>query len=353
MKKTKASSSGDIHYTKKITLLQEMKGRVAAMKEEISDLSLDAGAKRQAAQDAAVAVTRLKNDIRKENHRQGRDRDFMEPGQSDKMNMLEKHAAEADTAAVEAEKKRVALNNEICELEQKLDDFEISFSVQDVLAYQDDLAGAEKKVADLAEIIRAQESVIERAQSTVTIPPDLAGKREDLLAEIALGNAAEDALNELDKKIAAERETAEKNNEEVRKVVEPARQAIKGLQRKLAEAQNELDLIKAKGGDVKSLFFRSQAERIGKEYTELALQLIEKFEKLLAYDRIMGPSSKLRGHNTGEIMLPIFRVRACRSLQHHRDAGEFDALKKAWSSDRQLEVYQAELENIKAQGINF
>lgn len=347
---TAGKSSLDLLKEKRAELRRD-EDLLTAKKDEIHVVSLDANQKAIVADEARRAATRYRNETRSQNNRI-RNNPELDKDQQMQMNRLENAATEAETAATAADEKRNRLNDEISDLQQGLAGMKFDFNAEDVLAYQEEKAKAEKVVAALADSIGQQEIVIEKAQGMIPAAEDFNGQREDLLAEIATGAALGSELVDLDQRAAASSDAVKKASAEAQEIIAPCRQTINGLRRKLATAQDELSIIKATGPEVMNQFYRSEAERIGSEYAALALQLIDKYEKLLAYDKMLGHTSQFRNLMGGEIMLPTFRVKACEGLQHHRDMFEFKAARLALSNERQAEVYSTELARMKAMGID-
>jgi hypothetical protein len=326
----------------KLAELRKNAGLLAAKKDEVHDAALDASRKAIAAGEVRDEASRFLSGLRgkPDNH-----------SQQIQLDRWESAAVEAETAAKEANDKVNRLNDEISDLKRGPAGMMFDFQAEDILAYQEEKAKAEGAVASLEESIRQQEAVIETAMASVPVAPDFARQREDLLAEVAIGGATEADLQELDREAAGATDAVNKAKADAQEIIAPARQTISGLRRKLATAQDELSTIKAIGPDVMNQYFRSEAERLGSEYVALALQLIDRYEKLLAYDKMLGHPSQLRTIRCGDIMLPTFRLKACDGLQHHRDIFEFRAAKLAVSSERQQEVHGAELTRMKGLGI--
>lgn len=335
----------------KLAELKNNAGLLAAKKVEVHDVAQDANRKAIVANEAREAASQFRHEVRSQNARTKSNPDFLDQDQQIQLNRLVKSADDAEAAAAAANDKMNRLNDEISDLKRGLAGLMFDFQAEDVLAYQEEKAKAEEAVASLEESIRQQEVVIDNAMTSVPVASDFARQREDLLAEVATGGATETDLQELDRKAAEATDAVNKAKADAQVVIAPARQTISGLRRKLATAQDELNTIKAIGPDVMNQYFRSEAERVGHEYAALALQLIDRYEKLLAYDKMLGHPSQLRTIRCGDIMLPTFRLKACDGLQHHRDIFEFRAAKLAVSRERQQEVHGAELTRMKGLGI--
>lgn len=334
----------------KLAELRKNAGLLAAKKDEVHETALEANRKSTAAGEARGEASRFLNEIRGQNASL-RGKPDLDQSQQIKLDRRETAAAEAETAAKEANNKVNRLNDEISELQCGLAGMMLDFQAEDVLSYQEETAKAEKVVASLEDSIRQQEVVIENAQGMIPASEDFNGQREDLLAEIATGAASEKELEELDRRAAASIDAAKKANAEAQEIIAPARQTINGLRRKLAAAQDVLSTLKEIGPEVMNQFFRSEAERIGSEYASLAGQLIDRYEKLLACDKMLGNPSQLTNRGIYEIKIPLFRVKACEGHEYSRGIMELSAAVFAVDSKRQGEVYRAEISRLRDMGI--
>jgi hypothetical protein len=119
--------------------------------------------------------------------------------------------------------------------------------VAHVLWMQSDLQERLKVVKRLQDAISSREAEIAESRAKV---PDLShrgAEREDLAASVAIGEAPESALRDLDALIAAERKEAGELKARADEIAADASQVISGLHRKLqvenaalAEAQGEM-----------------------------------------------------------------------------------------------------------------
>jgi hypothetical protein len=353
-KKTEITSrSGEMKYTEVLELRAAIKTEIEDTKKDYFEAADTAASALNQVREKDLAISRYKQKIQQENKEAGFSSDFVEPQQEERLKILEQTAADTDQHAAELIKKKKELNGKINSLQNDLANFDVFLSTKEVLIYQDDLANAEKNVDDLLMAITNQENIIEKAQKTLPLFPENAKKREDLLAEIATGGASSDSLEKLDERIEVEHKEYEKKQTKMLDITVPAQEAIEGLKRRLITAKNELSIIKSKKSPVLCEFMMGEADRIGEEYVKLSLKLVEKFEQLIALDKIMGSSTNLRCYGTEKFMIPLLNVRACKGKGHHSHPGQFWAVRDAFSNQKTTESYKAECERITKLGIHL
>jgi len=159
--------------------------------------------------------------------------------------------------------------------------------VEETILFRTRLSDAVKKVTGIREQIALQEEAIDTTRAGLPSLDELNRKREDLLAEIATGNASENQLSELDSLIESEKEKASEALKGAETIIEHARQTIAGLSRKLTKAEDELAMLELNDKAVVSRFLRIEAEKAGSDYARLAKALVGKFRQLVALGKIM------------------------------------------------------------------
>jgi len=246
-----------------------------------------------------------------------------------------------------------SINKEINETEDKLKNFQYVALAEDVLKYQFDFIRVQKKVDDLQEAICIQEEVI-KVDSIIPSMKEWNTKRENLLAEIASGQASENDLQEFEKVFSKEEKIIEAAQAKANKAIAFANQTISGLKRKLMVATNELNLMKSKKVDVLSHFFKAQLEAVAEEYVELAGKLVEKYKQILALEYL---STVCRGKlkilllNWEALSIPLFNLNACKTLNSTYFPGLWDESRFASYSKSLKMSVEAEMGRIDKLGI--
>ncbi len=225
----------------------------------------------------------------------------------------DKKCSEYESALRDAEQKLQATQenhdqserelNELCiqleALEKKLVACDQDTSINQVLAHQQHIENAEMKVAELQSLIADQEEVGHHASEGKDPLDDLMVEREELLARISLGDAKNDELVNLDKKIAEIDEAFKKNQTQQMEQLRNSRQTVTGLQRRLEDETAELNRLKNMIPQVIEQFLITEAEQTAREYQELAHMLVDKIKRLAALDK-MGTDI---GHHHGAVFL--------------------------------------------------
>lgn len=202
------------------------------------------------------------------------------------------------------------------ELKTELENFQYHCSEQEVLNYQGELKKAKQEVTDLRTKISELSTTTDRAETLIKEIAVLKQKREDLLADTALGNANKDSLPEIDKqieeknKMLADHNASKAQEEEV----------IRGLNRKLRQAEMSLNKIEAEGPYIICHYLIARSETVGKDYIRKAETTITRYGELIALNRLIeihAPESfkkRLLGKFRQEMMIPLFDLEAFGDL---------------------------------------
>ena len=278
------------------------------------------------------------------------------PSEGEKYEALKARVKLASQELQEADAEMRRTNQELAELEKELKNYSFDIPAAEVIKLQESCKTASEKVESLQNAIHAQEEIKAKASSTVLSTEELDKAREDLLARIALGDATEKDLADFDKehskKLTAARE-AKKSSESA---VVSANQTIAGLRRRLAEAESELsNLIDQKNSALFS-FLKSEIEKAGDEYLELARALTEKYKNIMGLEALMRSytdNPRVRTANYGDFRIPMFNLRAFQSFLAKAPAGTFPEAQDAGASYCIKEHLNAEKERIIKLGINM
>lgn len=173
-------------------------------------------------------------------------------------------------------------------------------ALEKVLTYQDEVKKAVRSIADIEAVIEVQQTIITDAGNYETRLPDLHTSREDLLAEMITGGASKEELAALDEEIGVEKERLDRHVSHEKLAAPDAKQAIAGLRRKLDVAVAAFEALKNKRPAVLTAFLKATAERLGAEYMQQAMGLIETYRLLLVYGRQFG----FAGSGSGAYIAP-------------------------------------------------
>lgn len=196
-----------------------------------------------------------------------------------------------------------------------------------VLDHQHRLGAARDQVAELEAAIEGRREAEETAIAAMPSLGELEARREALLAEIAVGNATEADLDALDGEIAREREAAEEAREEADRRAQDARQAVAGLERKLAVAREELVELEERTPEVLTQFLTTEAEQVCKAYLKAAGQVRDHMFQLYALSELLerhgGPGGRFLLAAWNDALLPTFSLPPCEGLALRHRPGVF------------------------------
>lgn len=178
-----------------------------------------------------------------------------------------------------------------------------------LLEVQSRHAAAEQRLSALDAVIAAKE---QEASDAGTKEARLLDERADLLADRAIGTVTQDDISVIDAKIEAER-TA----------IADAKQALEGLTRKRAQAEQQLREIAAEGINVARHFVRTEMEISCEKYVTAALEVEKHFSRMAALERMsqIGGTSRTFGIITqgAQVLLPLINLPACQGKGLTRD----------------------------------
>ncbi|MDH4162002.1 MAG: hypothetical protein OEW15_04850 [Nitrospirota bacterium] len=362
---------GKVSYRERVAKREDLRRRAQLLREKCLAAIKVADDKEDIAARATGQVYSFKSTIEGVNRLNGRhhaeDVERMTPWEKDEFDKLQKAAADAKEVAAHARQHAQSTHQDLVNAEKELTNYGHSLGIEDLIQYQEDVAAAERTVAELQALISDQTSTIEKARQAVPeSADDLLQEREDILAAISLGTATGKDLKALDEQIAA-REAA---LEEFNKVAGNAKQIIAGLQRKLDAAENELTLLRSSRKEIINEFLMGQAELVGQEYIKLSIQLIDKFKELTALDEIMGSPARLSkevraegfairrtGGDADRFAIPTFNLKAFEGLEDKHNYGQIAAVCSLSGPYKDRAVIQKAVDDIKAKyqtiGINL
>lgn len=180
--------------------------------------------------------------------------------------------------------------------------------------------------------IRTKLSELEGGQSAAHIAertlPELMQRKQDLQAEIAMGDSGKQKeLDHLNQEIARTQQEVEYHNE-----------TVAGMERKLQEAENDKTTVSYERHKLTETFIRTEAEQIGAEYMSHARSLLGLFRRLQALTHIHRVELKAgdpicRGDENKYLSIPVFLLEASGQHPNH-SAGNWPQWQEArdiWS----------------------
>lgn len=167
-----------------------------------------------------------------------------------------------------------ALNGELMTLDCSAD-------IKDITAQQGKIDEATKEVAALTKTIEEQQAII--ASHQCARPKELYRKRQDLLAEKAIGKDVTEELQAIDKEIAAK----EKKMNSAATAIDEASHTVEGLTRKLQEVKRQAESLENDKKEMIVFYLRTEAALAELDYQAIALTLGDSYARLYALDSII------------------------------------------------------------------
>lgn len=148
--------------------------------------------------------------------------------------------------------------------------------IQDVLLFQTVIAIAQSSVEQLSQAIDAQRKKIEALRHEAAEIDALVLQREDLLADIAIGQDKSAELQKMDELLAQRKKAFADQS------MQDMEQTMAGLTRKLEVTRAELKKLQDKRSPLLCAMLLAQANELGAEYVIAAKRLVGLHERITA-----------------------------------------------------------------------
>ncbi|HNX77562.1 MAG TPA: hypothetical protein PKM56_17920 [Candidatus Rifleibacterium sp.] len=234
---------------------------------------------------------------------------------------------------------------------------EQSTELMNAIGLQDRCKVMSEKINSLQKAISDQEEIKAKARSAVPSMQSLNNERENLLAKIALGEASQKDLDSFDKKYAKELTATREARQLSESIISSADQTIAGLRRCLNNAELELTTLTDQKDSARLDFLRSEVEKVGAEYLDLAYALTEKYKRIVGIEVLMRKFTANPGIRTanGDIFkIPMFNLPVFKNLLQKEPAGTFPDAHIAAKFHSSLDVSRdAEKERMAKLGVDL
>ncbi|WP_022946972.1 hypothetical protein [Methylohalobius crimeensis] len=352
---TKASQVQKVEDLKAPSLLeriehkQAIERRIAEVREHIGEASALADAKRLETEGAWREFERYQ--------KVAGPKEDLDDLQREKLARLRQAAEKADQEAQAAREDFQALTAELNELERNaLPNCNAGAAIEEALAYQARVAEIQGQIEGLEKLIEEQRQIVENSQAEVPALDGLYQKREDLLADLAIGQASKADMETLEAEISEAEKNRDKAIQRAKRgevKANQARQTIAGLERKIEPLRQELAEIEDKGPEVLRQLVRGEAEVLGKEYAELATALKNHFVRLVGLSMLLKSLGGKEFLTTVELALPGFALDTCKAVELPAHPGWLYQL-HSWS-DRETfhKAMHSERERLREHGVEF
>lgn len=186
------------------------------------------------------------------------------------------------------EKRQLGIAEDKQSLEQLIAEADAGADVDEVIAHQNALAAARDEVERLQALISEQEESLD----SLTLDADerldaLQERREEVLADIALGEDNQDELKSLDKEIESIIGDTDGSQREALEKYRHASQTVSGLKVRLQRQEEKLAELEAMSEGVIEQFLLDQGNKLASGFAKHAKQLIESFVRLKAIDELL------------------------------------------------------------------
>jgi hypothetical protein len=223
-----------------------------------------------------------------------------------------------------------------------------------VLEHQKAVSQISSSIFAIDTLITARRNDISQANAAIPDISHLARERENILADIAIGQKTDEDLAEFDQRSEAEKEEYRTAKTRAQRVIHDSEQAISGLNRKVSEAiEKRADLQSKEKALIKALLLE-EAEVACASYVEAAQVVKEQYVKLVALDSLLqhngGPS--IYQHRT-DISLPSFNLKQCDDVRHKNWTNILFATFLMNASDGFQQATQSMLEEIRSAGVTL
>ncbi len=243
--------------------------------------------------------------------------------------------------------------NELAEkknaLQKTLNEFITEVTENDVLEYQQKVSEAQKEVDAITLIIQEKTDTINNTRNIPSRLNDLTTKKEDILAEIALGKNLQKELEDITREVEAEKKLLVKREQTITEI----EKAMPGLNRKLSMAKESLQNLENQKNEILIQYLRYEAEQVGEEYGAAALNLIDKYNRLVSLDAliIFQSGETISTGSFHDFSIPAFHLNSLSSLISPHMPQELVTARMACSRENKNSAITREKKRIGDLGI--
>jgi hypothetical protein len=241
-----------------------------------------------------------------------------------KVNQEEVNKLEAELTKAKGE--IAALNKDIDDITADLSECEHKANVAHVLEHQKAIEAEQAELDKYQSLIQEQQNKISAASIKEDKVTPLINRREELMADIALGKAKAENLVELDKDIARTRQAQEAEQLVRNQTITDANNTISGLERRTDSIKDRITKLNHLTPGILDYLIMGMAQQSAEDFNRIAQEMVQKLTELAALDAMVSAFGKR--HNTG--LFPNFawnakipninNVTPCKALngdEHH------------------------------------
>ncbi|OIR16796.1 hypothetical protein GALL_26160 [mine drainage metagenome] len=226
-----------------------------------------------------------------------------------------------------------------------------------VLEHQQRITDTRQAIDTLSHAIKAQDEEIKKATASVPHFFDRTSQRENLMAEIALGEASEKDLLKLDERIAKDKAAFEDAKNAVTPALEKAKAIRSGLERKLKEAEGVLQQLESNSRKIVQSFLIRESEMTALEYIAHAQAIKMNNLRLRALDKLIVAQGgrSIGSYSNDRLYIPVFSLPQFDGLAAPEVAGMGCFYSAHWDlvNNVFLEFAEYEKERFEGLGVQF
>ena len=243
------------------------------------------------------------------------------------------------------------LKEEKKQLQKYLSELSCVITDNDVLEFQKKVAAAKKIIKNITEIIERKNELINNEKSVISCIKEFTIKKEDILADIALGKNLQNDLEKITQKIAEEEKLLDKREKTILEI----KKSMPGLDRKLSIAINNLKNLESIRNEILINYLMREAEEAGKEYGDVASILIDKYLRLASLDSliIQQGGKTISGSDFHDFAIPAFHLNVLHPLISPQMLQELVTARKATTKENRETAITQEIKRINDLGIEL
>jgi chromosome segregation ATPase len=218
-------------------------------------------------------------------------------GYKEKLKVNQEKAAKLEAELIKAKGEMAALDKAIAAITAELSEFEHDANISQVLAHQKAIEAEQTELGKYQELIEEQKKKISDASIKENKIAPLISRREELLADIALGKAGAEELADLDQDIARTRQAQEAEQSSNAQIITDANNTISGLERRTESIKARIAELNHLTPGVLDGLIMGIAQQTADEFNRIAQDMAQKLIELAALDALVSTFGKR--HNTG------------------------------------------------------
>lgn len=243
---------------------------------------------------------------------------------------------------------------------QHLKDVELPQCLQktgmaEVLAHQDSIKTMREDAKRIEDALSVQSEIMSQAEQSIVKVQDRGAQRAEILANIAMGEASQKDLDELDALVAAEREAHDKSLAGAKPIALQAAETIAGLHAKKTELTQQIAAKERDTAMVMEQYLMSEITDLSGQYVQHAQAVKEAFYRLVALENLFRTAT---GSNRNimpfTLQIPLPNLEEFRDLALKNDPSLLVTFRPPWNGDNVVTPWiTAERERLMGEGCDL